>query len=222
MNPDYEDAGYGLDYFIHILSNHPLIDEIPISNSEAVNKYVFLQKIYQNLPFAGEYVNKYKTLTFKSIKNILFFIETLSKDMDNDIWKLFSYIQDSISDEHDTFIKESKINYDTISAILLKLSILLQNIYNYKKNNSSQLMYSTSSYTIDNVLCIIENLTQKGCIYKYKFEINNMNAITKDLRLCNRVNRNTDDYFFVLYLEFLVLTFNAYNNELKEREQYEW
>lgn len=222
MNTDYKDAGYGLDYFIHIFSNHPFIDEIPMSNSEPINKYVFLQKIYQNLLFAGEYINRYKTLLFKSIKHILAFIEPLSKDMDNDTWRLYSFIHDNISDEHDTYTKEGKINYNTISNILFKLSILLQNIYDYKKNNYSQLIYSTSSYAIDNILCIIENLTNKACIYKYKFDIQGLNTITNLLIQLNGRKKNTDDYFFVLYLEFLLLTFNAYNKKLKDDGEYEW
>ena len=218
---DYSDVNCGTDYFMHIFLNNLFILEIPISEKCTVNKYTFLQKIYQNLPFTS-YWTRNRSLTFKSMESISSFIEPLSSDMDNDIRRLYASTKNEISNEFNTFIKDSTVNFTTITNILFKLSILLQNIYIYKRDKCNIITYKTSSFKIETILWTIENLSGKQLIYSCRFDSKSMNAITQKLKADNYAKKNTDDYFFTLYLEFLLLTFNAYNNEIKDYGKYEW
>ena len=204
------------------------IEDVLLPYGQKINKYDFISLASQILPFGN--------CSFISMHSI--FENTFMTDQSYDT--KMTKICNTVRKQLDEWI----YNYDTISDILIKMSIILENIYLSKETET--IAYKTTSYNIEHVLSIFETRSEvKGIIEhgyteqgKYDFELSVTNIVNnfqksymdhhstsadlketiKRLKAILTLEKEPQ----IVYFEILLLVANTYNTYIKELYCNEW
>ena len=216
------------NYMTYILGKNKDIEDVLLPYGQKINKYDFISLASQILPFGN--------CSFISMHSI--FENTFMTDQSYD--PKMTKICNTVRKQLDEWI----YNYDTISDILIKMSIILENIYLSKKTET--IAYKTTSYNIEHVLSIFETRSEvKGIIEhgyteqgKYDFELsvtNIVNNFQKSYMDHHSTSADLKEMFKrlkailtlekepqIVYFEILLLVANTYNTYIKELYCNEW
>lgn len=223
------------DYMEYIFSTNPSIEYVILPHGRKMSKYKFLSKVYPL--FAFVYGHDFAVLNYPFF-NINTTINTVvnKEQLDDDLRKLFEQITSRI----DELKYKDKLNFNLMTEVLLKFSILCENINENYLNNA--ISYKTSVFKIDNVLNIIEHkLNINGVMSdingifldesfnnlqvmyeKYIMSKNDNDSTKAILRLSKlfksmQLKEELRKYFEIIYFEILLLTANTYNEYIKEQ-----
>lgn len=221
------------DYITYMLMNKPSIEYIALPYGAKINKYEFLYKASQIMPF------------FNEENNNLIYSDTISlglnmfNSLDNDVYQLYSSIKNIIDNQHK--------KYDSLTDALIKFAILCENAYLCQHDNV--ITCKATTFNIDHVLYFLENqISFKGLInYEinkhnfnyvmngiiYSFLLQNRSVFTIDTRTATPdtvmhgynnlpIKYPPTEQFSMVYLELLLLVANTYNNHIKELYCNEW
>lgn len=213
------------DYISYILLENPMIEDIILPHNQKINKYSFLQKTSQILPFIDKKQWKYP-ISFMCV----YFYDGIfggSQKFDNDMYRLCDIIDDKINEQKQNHDNNGKTSYGELLEILLKICILYQNTYLSK--NEDSVTYKTTSFNIDNILQLIESKDNIQGIYfngynKIKKTYNFYSSIDNIIEKSCKGRRTNDNqkYILTIYFEILLIITNTYNNHIKELYCNEW
>lgn len=221
------------DYITYMLMNKPSIEYIALPYGAKINKYAFLYKASQIMPF------------FNEKNNNLIYSDTISlglnmfNSLDNDVYQLYSSIKSIIDNQH--------IKYDSLTNALIKFAILCENAYLCRHDNV--ITCKATTFNIDHVLYFLESQSSFQGLINYEINKHDfnyvMNVIIHSFLLKNRSVFTIDtmattfdtlvhgynnlpieypptEQFSMVYLELLLLVANTYNNHIKELYCNEW
>lgn len=228
------------DYMEYIFSTNPSIEYVILPHGRKMSKYKFLSKVYPL--FAFVYGRDFAVFNYPVFNYPFFNINTTlntvvnKEQLDDDLRKLFEQITSKI----DELKYKDKLNFNLMTEVLLKFSILCENINKDYLNNA--VSYKTSVFKIDNVLNIIEHklningiMSETNSIFldesfnnlqvmyeKYILSKNDNNDVTKIAQISKafksmRLQNKLREYFEIIYFEILLLTANTYNEYIKEQ-----
>ena len=225
------------DYMEYIFSTNPSIEYVILPHGRRMSKYKFLSKVYPLSAFVygRDFVIFNNNYSFFNIGTILNTVIN-KEQLDDDLRKLFEQITSRINE----LKYKDKLNFNLMTEVLLKFSILCENINKDYLNND--VSYKTSVFKIDNVLNIIEHklningvMSNTNGIFlddsfnnlqvmyeKYILSNNDNNDVTKLARISKafksmRLKNKLREYFEIIYFEILLLTANTYNEYIKEQ-----
>lgn len=218
------------NYMTYILGKNKDIEDVLLPYGQRINKYDFISLASQILPF-----NRCPVSFIIDIFKDNFIAD---RSYDNEMMKLCN-----------TVIKQTGewiYDFDVLSDILIKISIIFENIYLNKHNE--MIVYKTASYNIDHILSILEaQFKVKGIMRRdytyidnktYDFDFS-MSNIVDDFQKYyeDRCSTSTDlkemskrleailaleNEPKIAYFEILLLVANTYNTYIKELYCNEW
>ena len=212
------------DFMSYIFSENPLIEEVLFLSDQKVNKYEFMYKSCQIIPFGSKLKNEDYPLSVAAISYV-FNNTCKSCSYDDDIKQLYGIVQKQIK-----MLKEEYV-YELLFDTLIKMSIVLENNYLCKDNKI--INYKSSSFNIDHVLCFIEKRFDIMGIRKesynktrntYNFYLG-MNTLIRRLYIADtnyHSDINLNSNFYTILFEILLLLTNTYNEHMKELYCNEW
>ena len=212
--------------------DNDLMKKITLPDGKKIDKYIFYSEIKKFLPY-GVYLDTDNVMTIKCLKKASKNFILNGKQMDEDINRLFKNIQSLVSEQSELLKNSDKLSYEKIYDILLKLSVLYENIYMSRQSNDTVIKYRTSSYELSHILSFVETIFnfKKIGIYNAGF---NIDKLMKKLHinflphifygpfLSILKKDNFRQSFESIYFEILLLLTNEYNERLKEIYGNEW
>ncbi|MCQ4775114.1 hypothetical protein NE634_15515 [Lacrimispora saccharolytica] len=150
------------DYICYILKKYPKIDNIILPNKTFINKYNFLYEFYPILAAVEPYWDESCALALESITYVLKIISGNKEKYDKDLLLLHQIIKNKVKECKSISSNKESTLYQLLTEILIRISILCENIYLHGKQDGEKILYKTSSYNIDHVLDVIEKRGNKG------------------------------------------------------------
>ena len=229
------------DYISFVLSQYPSMENISLPHNDEISKYRFLQEVYSILPFTSDYRYRWIPLIFDTVEQILKYIINPKQTCDTDFASLYKSVQNQCKTLSKKFAKQESITYKPISTILIKTTIICENVYQSQMNKSNIITCQTASFNIDHVLWLIESkFNDRGIAYleknkEYDFYGNTRYLITELLesyygwrsavfeKNIQQAKTKMEKQVYMFYGEVLILMANEYNKQiLKELPYNEW
>lgn len=223
------------DYMEYIFSTNPSIEYVILPHGRKMSKYRFLSKVYPLFAFVYGHDCVVFNYSFFNINTLLNTVVD-KEQLDDDLGKLFEQINLEIN----KLKYENNLNFNTMTEVLLKFSILCENINENYLNNA--MSYKTSVFKIDNVLNTIEHklningvmsdangifldesINNLQAMYEKYIMSKNDNDSTKAIQRLSKLFKSMQlkeelrRYFEIIYFEILLLTANTYNEHIKEQ-----
>ena len=223
------------DYMEYIFSTNPSIEYVILPHGRKMSKYRFLSKVYPLFAFVYGHDCVVFNYSFFNINTLLNTVVD-KEQLDDDLGKLFEQINLEIN----KLKYENNLNFNTMTEVLLKFSILCENINENYLNNA--MSYKTSVFKIDNVLNTIEyklningvmsdangifldeSINNLQAMYEKYIMSKNDNDSTKAIQRLSKLFKSMQlkeelrRYFEIIYFEILLLTANTYNEHIKEQ-----
>lgn len=223
------------DYMEYIFSTNPSIEYVILPHGRKMSKYRFLSKVYPLFAFVYGHDCVVFNYSFFNINTLLNTVVD-KEQLDDDLGKLFEQINLEIN----KLKYENNLNFNTMTEVLLKFSILCENINENYLNNA--MSYKTSVFKIDNVLKTIEHklningvmsdangifldesINNLQAMYEKYIMSKNDNDSTKAIQRLSKLFKSMQlkeelrRYFEIIYFEILLLTANTYNEHIKEQ-----
>lgn len=223
------------DYMEYTFSTNPSIEYVILPHGRKMSKYRFLSKVYPLFAFVYGHDCVVFNYSFFNINTLLNTVVD-KEQLDDDLGKLFEQINLEIN----KLKYENNLNFNTMTEVLLKFSILCENINENYLNNA--MSYKTSVFKIDNVLNTIEyklningvmsdangifldeSINNLQAMYEKYIMSKNDNDSTKAIQRLSKLFKSMQlkeelrRYFEIIYFEILLLTANTYNEHIKEQ-----
>lgn len=213
------------DFMSYIFSENPSIENVLFLNDQKINKYEFIFRSCQIMPFGSKLKDDEYPLSVAAVSYTFNNACIKSCPYDNDIKQLYEIVREQIK-----ALKKEYV-YDLFFDTLIKMSIVLEN--NYLCKDKKVITYKSDSFNIDHVLYFVEERLDIMGIREaghnktrntYNF-YSGMNTLIRRLHLADTnyySNINLNSNFYTILFEILLLLTNTYNEHMKELYCNEW